>query len=130
VVIDTSALVAIIRREPEADEFIRLIALSPSKSFVSAVSLVEAGLVLDPTLYAQMLELLLRLEVAIVEFNSEAAAHAVEAARKYGKRSRSKAQLNFGDCCAYGTAKALRLPLLFKGEDFAYTDITPAIPHS
>ncbi len=129
-VIDTSVLVAIVRRETEVEEFTRLIALSPVRSFVSAVSLVEAGLVLDPKLYKEMLELLVRLGVTILDFNFEAAAYAVEAAHRYGRGSGSKAQLNFGDCCAYGTAKALKLPLLFKGRDFTYTDIASAIPHS
>lgn len=129
-VIDTSALIAIIRREPEAEEFTRTIALSPARSFVSAVSLVEAGLVLSERYYVDLLEILSRLEVIIAGFDAEAAAYAIEAARRYGKGRGSKAQLNFGDCCAYGTAKALKLPLLFKGKDFAYTDIASALPHS
>lgn len=119
-----------IRREPEAEEFVRIIALAPVRSFVSAVSLVEAGLVLDRALYAEVLDLLSRLDVTIADFSSEAAMYAIEAARKFGRRSRSKAQLNFGDCCAYGTAKALKLPLLFKGGDFTHTDTTSAILRS
>lgn len=128
-VIDTSALIAITRREPEAEEFTRTIALSPAKSFVSAVSLVEAGFVLGERHYADLLEILARLEIVVTEFDAAAAAHAIEAARRYGKGTGSKAQLNFGDCCAYGTAKALKLPLLFKGKDFASTDIASAVPH-
>lgn len=126
VVIDTSAAIAMIRREPEAEEFVRVIALSSGRSYLSAVSLVEAALVLGGVQYTELMDLLRRLEVIVAEFDAAMATLAIGAARRYGKGRGSKAQLNFGDCCVYATAKALRLPLLFKGKDFAHTDIVRA----
>lgn len=98
--------------------------LSEQKVKVSAVSLLEAGLVLSQEEFHDLSRLLNELEVEVEPFNKAMVAVAVEAAWRYGRgRSSSKAKLNFGDCCVYATAHVLGLPLLFKGSDFIHTDI-------
>jgi len=126
-VIDTSAVIAILRSEEEAENFLTLIADAPVKPRMSAVSLVEAGLALSDSEYDLLIHRLIpQLEIAIVQFDAATAFLAIEASRRYGKgRGKSKARLNFGDCCSYATAKALAMPLLFKGDDFLHTDIEP-----
>lgn len=127
-VIDTSAAIAIVRAEEEAEGFLTVIAKGMDKPRMSAVSLVEAGLALSDTEYELLTQKLIpQLEITIVKFDAAIAVLAINASRAYGKgRGISKAQLNFGDCCSYATAKALGMPLLFKGDDFAYTDVQRA----
>jgi ribonuclease VapC len=62
-----------------------------------------------------------------VPFDAEQLAAARDAHRRYGRNSGSRAQLNFGDCMSYALAKVTGEPLLFKGDDFTHTDITPAL---
>lgn len=69
-------------------------------------------------------ELIRTLDLEVVSFDETQLAFAVDAFRRYGK-GRHPAALNLGDCCAYGLARALNAPLLFKGEDFSKTDIEP-----
>jgi ribonuclease VapC len=69
-----------------------------------------------------MTELLHSALIRIVAFDEEALEHALDALLRYG-RGRHPAKLNFGDCVSYGLAKALGAPLLFKGDDFALTDV-------
>ncbi len=128
-VIDTSAAIAILRAEEEAEDFLSLIADAPIKPRISAVSLVEAGLALSDSEFDLLIHRLIpQLEITMAEFDRATAFLAVQASREYGKgRSNSKARLNFGDCCSYATAKTLGLPLLFKGDDFVHTDIEPAL---
>lgn len=128
-VIDTSAFVAILRPEPEAVEFVEILALSDERRVTSAVTLVEAGLVLSrEELDLLRHRLIPQLRIAIISLDETLANIAIEAAYRYGKGRGRKARLNFGDCCSYATAKALRMPLLFKGSDFLHTDIEPAWP--
>lgn len=123
-VVDTSAMIAIVRGEEDARELSFKLAHASEKPRVPSVSVVEAGLVLSKQEYGHFLELLRRADAEVVDFSPAMAFAAVEAARKYGKgRSKSKAQLNFGDCCCYAAAKVLRMPLLYKGNDFVHTDI-------
>ncbi len=127
-IVDTSAWVAIVRAEPESEALARAIAASRETPRISAVSLVEVGLVLSPAEYKDFLEDLRDTGAIIQPLDAETASLAVAAGQPYGKgRGKSKAQLNFGDCCSYATAKALRMPLLFKGSDFVHTDIEPAL---
>ncbi len=124
-IVDTSALVAIVRDESGAAAFVRAIATSRVRPGISSVTLVEAGLVLNPTEFQDLLADILDFEIFVVEFTAALAHLAIEAGHRYGKGRGKKAQLNFGDCCSYATAKALNMPLLFKGNDFLHTDIEP-----
>lgn len=126
-VIDASALVAILLGEPEAQRLAEAIAADPNR-LVGAPTLVEASAVLLGRKGAQgeiaLDALLQRLDVRIVPFTAEAATHARSAYRRYGKGVGSPSVLNYGDCLSYGTAVALGEPLLFKGDDFPRTDLT------
>jgi ribonuclease VapC len=132
-VIDTSALIAILRGESEAHDFARWIALD-ARPRMSAVTLVEAHLVLRarPQLRQLLIKLIEEGGIETVAVDEKIANLARLASDKYGKGSR--ASLNFGDLFSYATAKALQSPLLFKGNDFVYTDVeiagNPAPNHS
>lgn len=127
-VIDTSALVALLLDEPERADFAAAIEADPRR-LVSAATLVEAGIVLEARLGqpgADALDLLLqRAEVQIVALDREQAEIARRAWRRFGKGN-DPAGLNLGDCFAYALAVAVAEPLLFKGEDFARADVPAA----
>lgn len=94
---------------------------------LSAVSRVELGIVAQNKEVAAEVDALLdALKINIAPFDSDQAALAIAAFTQYGK-GRHPAALNFGDCCAYALAKSLNLPLLYKGNDFAQTDIASAL---
>ena len=126
-VVDTSALVAILFREPEAELFEATIAAAV-EPVVSAVALVELGMValgrrgFTP---AEIEDRLRRWGLAIQPVTAAGARLALDAFARYGK-GRHPAALNFGDCFAYALAKDRGEPPLFKGNDFAQTDVTPA----
>jgi ribonuclease VapC len=132
-ILDTSALIAILRFEKEAPEFARIIeiaAKSPAQPRMSAVSYVEAGAVIDgskdPIASRRFDELIEAAQIAI-EPVTEAQAHvARQAYRDFGKTSGHPAKLNFGDCFSYALAKSKGEPLLFKGQDFSRTDVKSA----
>ena len=124
-VIDTSAIVAILQNEPEQDTFIEAIELADIR-LVSAASFLEASIVIL-TRYGMdgILDLDLFMAKAGIEISSvdsDQANIARRAFRDFG-RGRHPAELNFGDCFSYALAKSLDLPLLFKGNDFSKTDI-------
>ena len=125
-VIDTSAIVAILFDEPERDRFTRLIDDAGAR-LVSAVGRVEAAFVVEGRRREagrERLDRFFRLTGAqIVGVTPEQAEIAIEAFRRFGK-GRHPAALNIGDCFAYALAKATGEALLFKGTDFARTDIT------
>jgi ribonuclease VapC len=128
VILDTSAIIAILRDEPEASAMAQ--AMERSETFrVSAVSYVEAAIVIDssrsPVSSRRFDDFLREAEVVIESVSPEQARIAREAYRDFGK-GRHKAGLNFGDCFAYALAKALNEPLLFLGDDFRHTDIEGA----
>jgi ribonuclease VapC len=133
IVVDTSAIVAIALAEPERDVFSRVIQRA-GRALISTVSMVEARMVLHGRRGQRAVVLvddLLRLPM----FDKvppgpaeEDAAYAAFVA--YGKGSGHSAALNFGDVFSYALAKVRGLPLLFKGEDFAQTDIVSAIDRS
>lgn len=129
-IIDTSALIAILRDEPEAMSCARAIE-NAARRRVSAASFVEAGIVIDGSrdpVASRRFDELFREARLVVEPITEAQARiAREAYRDFGAGSGHPARLNFGDCFAYALAKAMGEPLLFKGGDFAHTDITPAL---
>jgi len=127
-IIDTSALVAILDQEPEAERIARTLASTPER-MLSAASLVEIGIVMQARHGddgARDLDLLLaKLRVEIVAFTARQAEIACKAFRRYGS-GRHNANLNFGDCFAYALAKDQSAPLLFKGDDFSQTDVIVA----
>ncbi len=128
-VIDTSALIAILFGEPEALSFIRAVA-DESRKLISAFNALETGIVVEARkgeAGGRELDLLLhRAQIEIVAMNADQAELARTAWRKYGKGNHP-AGLNIGDCCAYALAKYSGEPLLFKGNDFRQTDIRSAI---
>jgi ribonuclease VapC len=124
-VIDTSALVAILFKEPEREAFERAIHGARLR-LVSAMTKLEMGMVLvgrhGPDGGAQLDALLDWIKAVIVPFDDHQAAIALNAFTRYGK-GRHKAALNFGDCAAYALAMSEAEPLLFKGTDFGATDV-------
>ena len=124
-VADTSALMAILQGEAEASIFLELLDRATVR-LVSAVSVLESGLLAETRkgeLGGIELDSLLReLDLAVVAFDGEQAEIARSAFRRFGK-GRHPAGLNFGDCAAYALARASGEPLLFKGDDFAQTDV-------
>ena len=129
IVLDTSALVAILNNEVERPSLMAAIA-ADDRRMLSAVSLLEARLVMRGRFgtsgVADLEQLVETIEPEIVSFDSNQADAAFAAFEIYGKGINPKSRLNFGDCIAYALAKSLGAPLLFKGQDFAATDITPA----
>lgn len=124
-VVDTSALLAVIFEEPECTLFAELLATSET-TLCSAVSVLEAGIVIEArkgkAASRDFRAFLGAARIKIVDFTPEQAGLAMEAWRRYGKGNH-KAALNLGDCCAYALSKAARRPLLFKGKDFPHTDV-------
>jgi ribonuclease VapC len=127
-VIDSSALLAVFFGEPEKNTFVAKMSADPLR-VLSAGSLIEAGIVVLNRLGDEGLrELQSLIAVAQIEIDPvtlRQAEIAWVAYRRFGK-GRHPAGLNFGDCFAYALAKATDQPLLFKGGDFAKTDIVPA----
>jgi ribonuclease VapC len=124
VIVDTSALSAILLREPEEEQFLDLL-LGADRVRIGAPTLVEAGLIASERGLSKELDDLLDLIAAeVVVFDAHMAGIAVDAFIRFGK-GRHPARLNYGDCFSYATAKAFNEPLLFKGTDFAKTDVTP-----
>jgi ribonuclease VapC len=127
VIIDTSALVAILQDEPERHAFTEAIESAETRR-VSAATFVECSIVIDARYGAEGLRALDRLiDIAGIEtvpVDERQARAAREAYFRFGK-GRHQAGLNFGDCFAYALAVVLGEPLLFKGGDFALTDVVP-----
>ncbi len=128
-VIDTSALIAILVGEPEALSFTKAIA-DESRKMISSFNVLESGIVVEARkgeAGGRELDLLMhRARIEIVAMNADQAELARAAWRKYGKGNHP-AGLNIGDCCTYALAKYSGEPLLFKGNDFNQTDIRAAI---
>ena len=129
-IIDTSALVAILRDEPEAASCARAIERAATRR-LSAVNFVEAAVVIDgsrdPIASRRFDDLLKEAQVLIEPVTENQARLARDAYRDFGKGRGHPAGLNFGDCFAYALAKITGEPLLFKGADFGHTDILRAI---
>lgn len=129
IAIDSSALVAIALREPEREVFNRL--LSGTRCMVGTPTLVETRIVLHarlPDMADVFIDRLVERELILPEpFSLDMYRAARDAFARYGKGTGHPAQLNFGDCLSYAVAKVRGVPLLYKGEDFARTDIPAAI---
>jgi ribonuclease VapC len=127
-ILDSSALVAIVMKEPGYEELLSAIASDGSPA-IGAATLAEAAIVLSARLKVDARSLLARFlseaAIAVVPFGESHYGAAVEAWLRYGK-GRHPAALNFGDCLAYAVTHLAREPLLFVGGDFAQTDIARA----
>jgi ribonuclease VapC len=129
VIVDASALLAIVLGEPDRERFYKSLGRSANSS-VSPVNYLEAAIRADrdsdPGRGEFLDEIIQRFDVRLASVTPEQALMARHAYRQFG-RGKHPARLNLGDCFAYALAKARREPLLFKGEDFAKTDIEAAI---
>jgi ribonuclease VapC len=129
-IVDSSAIIAILRDEPEAPACAKAIASAKARR-VSAVSYVEAAVVIDvgrdPVASRRFDDLCREAQLVIEPVTESQARIAREAYRDFGKGSGHSAALNFGDCFSYALAKATGEPLLFKGDDFTRTDLAPSI---
>lgn len=128
IALDTSSVVAIALGEPEADRFVSMIQ-ADRQTRLSAPNYLEASNVLEGrfgpigrSLFESIVADLADRGMVVVALDRAMAELARDGFRRYGK-GRHSAGLNFGDCFAYALAKALDAPLLFKGEDFAKTDV-------
>jgi ribonuclease VapC len=128
IAVDTSALVAVVLGEDDAERYLDALRRSPTS--LSSVSLAEAAIVVEARQGADAardLELLVEATIdAVVPADVDHARAALAGWRRFG-RGRHPAGLNFGDCFSYALARLADLPLLYKGEDFAQTDITAAL---
>jgi ribonuclease VapC len=125
IVVDSSALIAILEEEPESERFLDVIRHAPRR-LASAVTIYETGVVLGTRRgWESAVELTAHLDQLGIEtmpFAEPQIARALQAYERYGKGIDSKARLNLGDCVAYALAKSMKAPLLFKGTDFSETD--------
>ncbi len=130
-IIDTSALLAILRDEPEAASCAEAIQRVTNRR-LSAVSFVETAVVIDssrdPVASRGFDELLREAQIIIDPVTEAQARIARDAYRDFGRGSGHQAKLNFGDCFSYALAKVTGEPLLFKGNDFVHTDVKQALP--
>jgi len=128
VILDSSAIVALVFREPGHERVLEAIGAAPSAG-IGAPTLVEATIVLSARLGVDARGLLGRFllegDVAVVPFTDAHFGTAMQVWLAYG-RGRHPAKLNFGDCLAYATARLAGEPLLFTGNDFALTDVEAA----
>jgi ribonuclease VapC len=121
-IVDSSAMVAIVWAEPEAKPFIAAI-VGSDRATMSAANYLETSIVIDrdrsPAISARLDATIHQLEIEIAPVTASQAKLARQAYRDFGKGSGHKAQLNFGDCFAYALAAESGEPLLYKGDDFA-----------
>jgi ribonuclease VapC len=129
IVIDTSALVAIFRQEPERDAFSEAI-VTAEKRVLPAHVYLEYVMVTsqEPQSRVWIDAMIEQLRLATGEIDAAAARLAAEAFLRYGRGRGHPARLNFADCLSYAVAKRFNFPLLFKGNDFIHTDIESALP--
>src|SRR5262244_3890372 len=129
-IVDTSAMVAILRDEPEALACARAIEGARVRR-ISAANFVEAAIVIDgsrdPVASRRFDDLVKEAQLVLEPVTEAQARIAREAYRDFGRGSGHPAKLNFGDCFAYALARTTGEPLLFKGNDFTHTDVTPAL---
>lgn len=128
-IVDTSALMAVLLDEPEQEEIALKLRLASVRR-ISAGTWIELTVVVtrraDPILRTNLATLLELVPLEISPVTLEQALLGERAYREFGQGSGHKARLNFGDCFAYALSKATGEPLLFKGDDFARTDVVAA----
>ena len=129
-IVDSSAVIGILNSESDAEALSDALVSARSRR-ISAATLVELYVVVDgkrdPVRSARLDELLRRSDVEIIDFTTEQAHVARAAYRDFGRGTGHPARLNFGDCFSYALAKVTGETLLFKGDDFVHTDLTPAL---
>ena len=129
-IIDRSAVIAVLKEESDAPRFLRALTMSTEPKRISAANYLEAAIVVDanrnPLLSRRLDDLIVQTEILAEPVTLEQAQIARAAYRDFGRGSGHAAQLNFGDCFAYALAKSMREPLLFKGDDFSHTDVAVA----
>ncbi|MGI8677799.1 MAG: type II toxin-antitoxin system VapC family toxin [Jatrophihabitans sp.] len=129
-IVETSALVAVVTAEPDADRYYEVMR-SAAWSQLSAASYLEAAIVVDsrgnPVMSRRLDALLESLDASVVAVSEAQARIARQAYRDFGKGSGHRAQLNFGDCFAYALATETDEPLLFKSDDFGPTGVRSAL---
>jgi ribonuclease VapC len=127
VVVDTSALIAVLNMDPESARLAAAMEADPNR-LISAATVVEAGVVIEARYGSaggrELDVLIVKASLSIEAVTAQQAEVAREAWRRYGK-GRHSAGLNFGDCFSYALARVTGEPLLFKGDHFTHTDITP-----
>lgn len=128
IAVDSSAVVAVVLGEPDAERHLEVLRREPSR--LSSVSLAEAAIVVEARQgpdAGRDLELLVDATIdEVVAVDADHARAAVAVWRRFG-RGRHPAALNFGDCFSYALARLGDLPLLYKGADFAQTDVSAAV---
>jgi ribonuclease VapC len=131
VIIDSSALIAILFDEPEATACAEAIESAADRR-ISAANYVEAAVVIDgrrdPIASARFDDLLREASIDVEPVDKPQAEIARQAYRAFGRGSGHPAKLNFGDCFSYALARHRGEPLLFKGDDFIHTDVIAALP--
>ena len=129
-IVDSSAVVAVIREEPDATALIEAM-IRAERLRMSAATYLETSIVVearrDPVAVRVVDTILSRFGVELEAFTAEHAQIARAAYRDFGKGRGHPARLNFGDCISYALAKATGEPLLYKGDDFVQTDIRSAL---
>lgn len=129
-IVDTSAIIALLRNEPEAEQIEQAMLSAPILR-MSSFTLLECKVVILRQANDAMLrecELLLsKLGVNVESFDQDQAALAFAAYEQFGKGTGHRAQLNLGDCVAYALATSYQEPLLFVGKDFSQTDVATAL---
>jgi len=129
-IVDSSALIAILKLEPEAAAIAAAMEAADVLR-ISAGTYLEASIVMDrnrnPKLSARLDEIFALAKVVIEPITAEQAHIARQAYRDYGRGSGHPANLNFGDCFSYALARAKREPILYKGDDFIHTDLRSAL---
>jgi ribonuclease VapC len=130
VIVDTSAVIAILRDEPDADRYVTALAAAIEPR-MSAATYLEAAIVVDanrdPVLSGRFDDLVAEAALRIEPVTEQQAQLARRAHRDFGKGSGHPARLNFGDCFAYALARTTGHSLLFKGDDFSHTDVRSAV---
>ena len=129
-IVDSSALVAILKREPQGPAFSATLEAEQDAK-MSAATYLEASIVIDklrdPTLSLLLDDVIERARISIEPLTASQARIARQAYRDYGKGSGHAANLNFGDCFSYALAREKREPILYNGDDFIHTDLRSAL---
>jgi ribonuclease VapC len=129
-IVDSSALISLLREEPDRDRLLDALIGARDGIFMSAATYLETAIVIDgndSALLSQRLDAMIDLwQIEIAPVTASQARLAREAYRHFGK-GRHPAKLNYGDCFSYALAKETGRPLLYKGDDFAQTDIVAAV---
>lgn len=128
-IVDSSALIAVLRDEPDAPAFAAALAEAAEPRLMSAANWLEAAIVIDgsrdPVASARFDQLCRRAGIELAEVTASQALLARKAYQDYGKGSGHPAGLNYGDCFSYALARETGERLLFKGDDFTHTDVQP-----